>query len=418
MSGSLLRLPLTPPLRSLGLASITPRHRWLARPIALVAAHSRSAGAGGGCGAAMVVNTSIIWFRKVLASRFAPLCLEPRRLQHSCISLQTVPTGTAGSAPARQPGAAGGGGRRRPPLPHLYPRSLVPKIRQVRRWECTFLWPGNRALTLHPCACCSRGFFSGSVDGCCHGWPQADGWPRVQDWRESDSVPAGKLNRPGCQVGGVMARACLPPAMLALQETSGQASMQQLGTVAPCLTGCAATPPLHRRLVQLPCAWLSPVGTARPVGGGAAALVPGKRGAFERRLGHPVVLPSSAPCTIPCLPQAPSCQAAASLPGALQEWGVTRLCFEHDTEPYAKRRWAARSGRHCLGASVAVGCAVGCATARLPSANAVCLPCCQQTPFKVARARLPHLQGRCCAAAGRGGRGGGRGPRQPHTLRA
>ncbi|EFN51376.1 hypothetical protein CHLNCDRAFT_7260, partial [Chlorella variabilis] len=36
--------------------------------------------------------------------------------------------------------------------------------------------------------------------------------------------------------------------------------------------------------------------------------------------------------------EAPSCQAAASLPGALQEWGVTRLCFEHDTEPYAKRR--------------------------------------------------------------------------------
>lgn len=38
---------------------------------------------------------------------------------------------------------------------------------------------------------------------------------------------------------------------------------------------------------------------------------------------------------IPCLCH----MLTARLP--LQEWGVTRLCFESDTEPYAKQRWVA-----------------------------------------------------------------------------
>ena len=35
-------------------------------------------------------------------------------------------------------------------------------------------------------------------------------------------------------------------------------------------------------------------------------------------------------CVPPCVP--------ALRAGLLQDWGVTQLCFEYDTEPYAKER--------------------------------------------------------------------------------
>lgn len=177
-----------------------------------------------------------------------------------------------------------------------------------------------------------------------------------------EEMPGGGRGR-GALLGSMPAAVQQLPAVKIVRRAP-KIDVNHHASAPPAQARCWHTPPPPPS-VQLPRPRLPPVGAARQAAGGAASCAQGALPACQAtslvgiRCRSP--LPSEQATTWSSLPAGTACQALecaarcmrplhvarTCLPGsespsssnALQDWGVTHLCFESDTEPYAKQRW-------------------------------------------------------------------------------